>query len=111
MNKKFSLINYELADTILTIATIISFLIVAYMLILKLTGHSPTDTEVLIGITVSLVINMSRIEGKLGELFESKRNAQSSMRILLSKLDRIENRLQKLDGIEYRLKRIEANIN
>ncbi|MBI5225174.1 hypothetical protein HY989_04860 [Candidatus Micrarchaeota archaeon] len=111
MSKKMGIVSFELADTILTIASIISFLAVAYMLILKLTGHSPTEIEVLIGITVSIALNMARIEGKLGELKESKRNAQSSIRMVISRLDRIESRLQKLDGIEYRLQKIEAGIN
>ncbi|MFH0972280.1 MAG: hypothetical protein V1835_07000 [Candidatus Micrarchaeota archaeon] len=105
MKKILAFLGRDPIDAFLTILAILVFAAAAIMLILKLTGHSPTEDQLLITVLAGMGINMFRIEHTLGEFGEFKRTTNENfkqinyqLRILSQKFDRMDRRLTRLES-------------
>lgn len=70
----------KIVEIITDVIAAIILLYVAFLILQKLSGHSPTTEEILVVATAALVVEMFRIEYKLGEMNEFKINVLDDLR-------------------------------
>lgn len=94
-NEKETIISVSIQALLVIFVTILII-----QLFLKLTGHSPTETQIIYSIFIALTIYLFSISYKLGGISENQK--LTNIRLL-----RIEERLI---GIEGRLNKIEDKL-
>ncbi|MBI4016967.1 MAG: hypothetical protein HY363_04725 [Candidatus Aenigmarchaeota archaeon] len=102
--------SLKLFERIFQIIALVMFVIVTYMIGLKLTGHSPTVEDVLLGFAVThfslfiaFVVHSSVFQGRVTEFMSYTR---IELRETKSKLHDLEQKIDRLQIIEHKLDKL-----
>ena len=69
----------EIVEFIISVLLITFLVYIIFLVLLKLTGHSPSMEELLLALVVGLLLESLRIENKLGEFSEFKNNTKTKL--------------------------------
>ena len=86
--------------------TIVAFLVVFYLILTRIFGHSATDMQLMVGVFTALMIYLAKLDREIGESkIDTKHrfgNIESNMNIFKDELAKVHKSLEainnKLDG-------------